>query len=279
MFKIGDFSKLSLVSVRMLRYYDEMGLLKPVKVDNFTGYRFYSAQQLAQLNRILALKDLGLSLEQIAKVLNEGLTSEQIRGMLRLKQLELSKLIHDEQARLERIEAWLEREELVMSDYTVVIKKVEPLLVVEAKGVAPDLELIGPTLDRLFDEAGEYAKQQGYKACTAGSGETFGPGTTVYYDMEYCEKNIQVGACLPISRVLPSSERIEVKTLPGYDTIASVIHNGSFSGLAGAYKAVMDWIEANNYHICGPNRELNLEYERGGDQSKYVTEIQVPVSR
>src|SRR3954468_10194890 len=126
MFKIGDFSKLSLVSVRTLRHYDELGLLKPDSVDKFTGYRYYSGQQLSRLNRILALKDLGLSLDQIAQIFKEGLTSDQIKGMLKLKRVELRQQIRDEQFRLERIETWLEREELYMSNYNVVIKKVEP---------------------------------------------------------------------------------------------------------------------------------------------------------
>ena len=89
MLKIGDFSKLSLVSVKALRYYDERGLLKPARVDPSTGYRFYSVSQLSRLNRILALKDLGLDLSQIAQLLDLELTPDQIRGMLRLKQVEL----------------------------------------------------------------------------------------------------------------------------------------------------------------------------------------------
>ena len=97
MIKIGDFSKLSLVSIKTLRYYDEMGLLKPVHVDQFTGYRYYSASQLPRLHRILALKDLGFSLEQIARVLNEGVSLEQLRGMLRLRQVELQQRISEEQ--------------------------------------------------------------------------------------------------------------------------------------------------------------------------------------
>ena len=84
MLKVGDFSRLSLVSIKALRYYDELGLLKPARVDEFTGYRYYTAEQLPRLNRILALKDLGLSLEQIGVLLNKGVSSEELRGMLRL---------------------------------------------------------------------------------------------------------------------------------------------------------------------------------------------------
>ena len=90
MIKIGEFSKLAQVSVPTLRYYDQMGLLKPVKVDQFTGYRYYSVSQLPQLNRIVALKGLGFSLEQISAVLAEGLTPEQMRGMLRLRHAQIS---------------------------------------------------------------------------------------------------------------------------------------------------------------------------------------------
>jgi DNA-binding transcriptional MerR regulator len=81
MFKIGDFSKLSQVSVRMLRYYDEQGLLKPARTDRFTDYRYYAADQLPRLNRILALRDLGFTVDQIRRLLDEAVTSEQERRL------------------------------------------------------------------------------------------------------------------------------------------------------------------------------------------------------
>ncbi|MCG2769146.1 MAG: helix-turn-helix domain-containing protein, partial [Anaerolineae bacterium] len=104
MFKIGEFSKLSQVAVKTLRYYDEIGLLKPAEVDRFTSYRYYSAAQLPRLHRILALKDLGLSLAQVARLLDGDLPSEQIRGMLRMKQVQLQQQVQEEQARLARVE-------------------------------------------------------------------------------------------------------------------------------------------------------------------------------
>src|SRR4249919_3466947 len=112
MIRIGDFSKLSQVSIKTLRYYDEMGLFKPINVDRFTGYRYYSASQLPRLNRILALGDLGLSLDQIAQVLDEGVSPKQLRGMLRLKRTQLQQHIAGEQARLARVEARLNAIEL-----------------------------------------------------------------------------------------------------------------------------------------------------------------------
>ncbi len=85
MIKIGELSKLAQVPIATLRYYDQVGLLKPIQVDDFTGYRYYSVNQLPRLNRILALKGLGFTLEQIAGALDEGLAVEQMRGMLRLR--------------------------------------------------------------------------------------------------------------------------------------------------------------------------------------------------
>jgi DNA-binding transcriptional MerR regulator len=103
--KIGDFARLAQVSVVTLRHYDETGLLKPVSVDRFTGYRYYSVAQLPRLNRILALKDLGFSLEQIEQVLNGDLSLEQLRGMLKLRYAEVEQRLADEQGRLTRIAA------------------------------------------------------------------------------------------------------------------------------------------------------------------------------
>lgn len=107
MIKIGDFARLSQVSVVTLRHYDEIGLLKPVAVDSMTGYRHYSVAQLPRLNRILALKDLGFSLEQIERVLGGGLTLDQLHGMLKMKHAEVEQQLADEQGRLVRIAARL----------------------------------------------------------------------------------------------------------------------------------------------------------------------------
>jgi len=125
MIRIEDFSKLSMVSIKTLRYYDQMGLLRPINIDLETGYRYYTVGQLPRLNRILALKDLGFSLQQIDQVLNEGVPPEQLRGMLRLKHAELQRQIADEQERIVRIEARLQMIDMedIMPDYDVILKQ------------------------------------------------------------------------------------------------------------------------------------------------------------
>lgn len=274
MFRIGDFSRLCMVPTSALRYYDEQGLFKPMQVDPLTGYRYYSAMQLPRLNRLLALKDMGLSLEQIARLLDEDLTPEQIRGMLKIKQVELQQQVKDGQKRLERIKVWLEQfeQENEMSNYAVVIKKVAPLRVAEIRESIPSMELIGPTLNRLFDELLDYIHANGSKPAAA--------AVTTYYEMSPNHQNIEVGAGMPYEGTnLAETDRIKIIELPGEEQMASVIHNGALSGLPLAYEAIMKWVEANSYQIVGPSRELNLEYERDGDPSKYVTEIQFPVAK
>lgn len=129
MLKIGEFSKLSQVTVKTLHHYDEIGLLKPVKIDPFTNYRYYSVDQLPRVHRIMALKDLGLSLEQIGLMLNNDIPVEQIRGMLHLKQAESQQRMREERERLQRIEFRLNMIDIEgqMPDLDVIIKEIPAL--------------------------------------------------------------------------------------------------------------------------------------------------------
>src|SRR5512137_371776 len=146
MIRIGDFSTISRVSVKTLRYYDEMGLLKPVSVDPSTGYRFYDYRQLSTLHRILALKDLGFSLEEIGHLLNDRLSTEQMRGMLKLRKTEAQQRVQEETERLQRVDARLKQieQENAMSSYEVVIKKIEKMKVASVRGVVPTPPEQGP---------------------------------------------------------------------------------------------------------------------------------------
>ncbi len=105
MLKINDFSKLGQVSTRMLRHYDKLGLLKPSQTDQWTGYRYYTIDQLPRLHRIIALKELGLSLEQIAQLLDKGdeLPAERMRGMLSMRQAELETELQEKHSQLARV--------------------------------------------------------------------------------------------------------------------------------------------------------------------------------
>jgi DNA-binding transcriptional MerR regulator len=114
MFKIGDFARLGQVSSRMLRYYDQLGLLVPRHTDKWSGYRYYTIDQLGQLNRIIALKELGLTLEQIGDLVADSnrISAERLRGMLTLKRAEIARTLQEEQRRLGRVEARLRQIEM-----------------------------------------------------------------------------------------------------------------------------------------------------------------------
>lgn len=126
MFRIGEFSKIAQVSGSQLRYYDEIGLPKPSRIDEFTGYRYYSARQLPWLNRILALKDLGLSLDQIRRMLDEDVSAEEIRGMYTLKKAQIEQSVGDELSRLQNIESRLRQidEGELPEDTEIVLKSI-----------------------------------------------------------------------------------------------------------------------------------------------------------
>ncbi|MBL7162818.1 MAG: MerR family transcriptional regulator [Anaerolineales bacterium] len=272
MLKIGDFSKLSRVTVKTLRYYDEIGLLKPAQVDRFTGYRYYSFKQLPRLNRILALKDLGLSLEQIGRLLDEELPSEQLRGMLRLKWAEIEGEVTEAQAHLARVEARLRQieQEVVMSKYDVIIKKVELLKVASMRGVVPT----PPDQGTLWNELEGYLATHGVRPA--------GPCLSLYHDDEYKEKDWDIEVCEPIDAELPASQRIKVQQLPGVETIACVVHHGPFTTIGEAYDAIMKWIDENGYRISGSSREIYLQSpaEPGTqDDPNTVTEVQFPVAK
>src|SRR5689334_17292258 len=165
MIKIGDFARLSQVSVVTLRYYDELDLLKPVKVDTFTGYRYYSADQLPCLNRILALKDLGFALDQVKLMLAEELTLEQLRGMLQVQRDEIEKRVAGEQERLVRIDARLRQIELEdkMPNYDVVVKTVAAMWVAACRVTIPSNDQVPAYLKPAYQNVYDYLKKEGVK--------------------------------------------------------------------------------------------------------------------
>lgn len=272
--KIGDFARICQVSVSALRYYNEVGLLKPAHKDEWTGYRYYDLDQLPMLNRILALKDLGLSLEQIRQLLGEELPAEQIRGMLRLKRAELQEQAREIIERLARVETRIQQIEMEgkMPDYEVVVKKVEPIRAAILHDVIPNMEVVSPTFNRLFDEAAEYIYKHG--------GTMSGPSLDLWYDdPEERPENMRVAVAFPTDSNLPSSDRIKVEELPGVEQMACVVHHGPFATVSQAHGAAMAWIEGNGYRASKPSREVYLQYERDGDQNQYVTEIQFPIEK
>lgn len=277
MFKIGDFSKLTQVPVPTLRYYDQMGLLKPLRVDPLTGYRYYSASQMPRLNRILALRGLGFSLEQIAEALTEDLSAEQMRGMLRLRHAQISQQLADMQNQLVEVEMRLQNieREAQISTYDVILKQVEPQLVAAVRAILPHHGAVGTLYAEVYDAIGPHVSQ----ALGPNPGEG-GQTLVLWYDTEFKETDVDGAAAFFVRCPVPDSGRMRCYELPGA-TMAAAVHHGSYETIGEAHEAVMQWIEANGYSIVGPDREINL-YNKPPirrDDPSYVTEIQYPVEK
>lgn len=268
MLKIGDFARISMVSVKTLRFYDEEGLLHPSQIDRFTGYRYYTFEQLPRLNRILALKDLGLSLEQIRQLLARNLPAEELRGMLRLKQMEIQQRLDEESERLERVEARLKQieEESIMSTYDVVVKKTEAQWIASVRDIIPSY----PEQGHLWNELGSTMNQRGI--------HPVGACFTIYHADE---PEIDAEVCEPLSASAQSYGRMQCRELPGLEMSACTVHHGPFATLPKAYEALIGWIDANGYRINGPCREFYLNAPKNGSQNdpSTVTEIQFPVEK
>jgi effector-binding domain-containing protein len=226
------------------------------------------------LYRILALKDLGLSLDQIRQLIGDELPVEQIRGMLRLKQAELREEAKELAERLGRVETRLLQIEMEgkMPDYDVIVKRVEPIRAAILRDVVANMEVVHTTFDNLFDEVYGYLSSHG--------GVPDGPALDLWLDSPgETPENMRVAVVAPTHSSIPGSDRIKIEELPGVDQVASVVHSGPFATLGQAYGAMITWITDHGYTMTGPTREVYLQYERNGDQNKYVTELQIPIEK
>jgi effector-binding domain-containing protein len=248
-----------------------MDLLKPVSVDAFTGYRFYSSDQLPRLNRILALKDLGFSLEQIRLMLSDGLTSEQLRGMLTMQRQEVEKRLADEQERLRRIESRLRQIELEdkMPTYDVVIKNTPVMTVASRRVTVPTNDQVPQYLEAAYTEVYSYIHQQGAKQT--------GPHFTLWHSPSDVYENEDVEAIVPIDRQLKGTDGVKVYKLPSTQ-VAAVVHQGSFEDFQQGHAAILEWIDANGYKIVGPYREIYIKHDRD-ELSDSTTEVQFAVEK
>jgi len=264
MFRIGDFSKLTRVSVKALRFYDEMGLLKPTYVDRDTGYRYYSATLLPRLNRILAFKELGLSLEEIIHLLEGDLPVDRVREALQSRRAELARRIERERAQLVEVEAWLAQIERAgrVPEYEVTVKHVAPRLVASVRDTLSSYA----DADELFDELHSNFKHRG-ASLERGA---------IWHNCAGRRMSIDCEAILFLREPQPTAGRAQVYELPG-SAVACVIHQGSDETCEQAYVAARSWIESHGYAIAGPNRELYWQGDVAQDGDSGVTEIQYPI--
>jgi len=276
MFRIGEFSRIARVSSRLLRYYDGIGLLSPQRIDPATGYRYYSADQLGRLNRILALKDLGLSLEQVARMVDGKISTDEIRGMLMLKKAELERTLSEEAVRLRHIESRLQQidEQGSLRDYDVVVKSAPRRPYLSMRRTYPRIDEVVAVLRDISQVAAARIPESVRDALIVVAHSDF--------DDEDLDLEIGFGLRQETAKPLTLPGRIEmtVHELPAVECLATLVRSGPLHQSHLAFGALGIWMEANGFQIAGPSRELFLQppFQRP-DLEDVVMEIQFPVTR
>ena len=274
MFRIGEFSQIARVSGRLLRYYDSIGLLRPQHIDPETGYRYYSAAQLERLNRILALKDLGLSLDQVARMLDDKISTAEIRGMLALKKAELERSLAEEAARLRHIESRLTQIEQqgTLGDYDVVLKSSAATPVLSTRAVYPDFDVVIAALREIT---------QAVRSQVAAAARE---NIVVIAHCDFDDENLDLEIGVTLNRAvnkpvrLPSGAQLALTELPASAALATIVRTGPLYQSHLAFGKLGVWMEANDYAIAGPCREifLDMPFQLPGDPA---VEIQFPVTK
>lgn len=270
MFKIGEFSRLTQVSVRMLRYYDEMGLLKPAHIDSWTGYRMYSVEQIPVLNKIIYLRDSGFGVAEIASALacrDNSLIAKQLDG----KYEEICKTIRDEQEKLEKIK--LAKKEILYGTgemhYNVAIKSIPEYQVLSLRKKIPDYYCEGG----MWQEMSAFAREQRISV----SGETF----SIYHDMEFKERDVDVELCAQVTKTGRDGGGFTYRMTEAVSSMACTMVYGDFSNIAGAYLSFARWLQDNSqYRMYGQNRQIVHRGPWNEEKPEnYLVEIQIPIEK
>jgi DNA-binding transcriptional MerR regulator len=276
MFRIGDFSRLAQVTVRTLRLYDEMGLLKPAHIDKFTDYRYYVVEQLPRLNRILAMKDMGFSLEEIARLMDGNLPAGRLWEMLSQRQSEIEQEMQDAQARLAKVQTRLKRieQEGQPPRFDVVLKKSAAVPMAATRETVPLIEHMSEVRCRLTKVLYDTLAEHHIKPLE--------PEIFLYHNNDYSDSDIdmEVGTVVEKTLTLPPGP-VTVHTLPVSDTLACIAYEGDIRNVIEPVFELLRWAGQHGYASNGPIRELHLwgreTYDHTNDLSNITLEVQLPL--
>lgn len=276
MFQIGEFSRIAQVSASQLRNYDQLGLFSPEKVDPQTGYRYYSAKQLPQLNRVIALKEMGLSLAQIKNLLENGISSQELRGMLLMKKAQIEQSLQEEVARLRYIESRIEQINTLgeAEDYDIVLKSIDAKLLLSARCVLPQ-----PKAAR-----GLARKMQTVLPARVNKRD-LGYFTVIMHDEHFSDRDVDIelgfewhGEADEALRIpLAADTALQLRQLPAEAHVLTVTRVGHPRLAHRSYSALGTWTQAKGYQFSGPVREVFLNPPNPERINETVCEIQVPL--
>lgn len=269
LFKISEFSRLSQVSVKALRYYDQFGLLKPAFVDPDTGYRYYSADQLLNVQRILAFKEHGFTLEQMMPMFDEELKTNHAHDLLFQKRMELEKLVQEAQTQIQKITEriqHIDRTPQPTAATNISVKKVEPQLVASIRDVVPR-----PHLCLLINEIKQYLQ--------GNSEMTYGNVNVIWHEF-LSNEMVDIEVAIPLKNEIASSKRIKIGKLTELPLAASYTHYcDPYRFTCQASKELAQWIAENGYRLTDsqPFREVYITSDEDIYGHTRIAELQIPV--
>lgn len=269
MYTIGMFSKINRITTKTLRHYDEIGLLKPEQVDKFTGYRYYTTGQLPKLHQILALKQIGLSLQDIKEIVDNPTA---LNLFLKLKEEEIKRNIKSEEMRLSQIRSLSNLSKNTIDFvYTPVIRDIPKVTVASIRKTIRNYEELYYISGNIME------KELNRLQC-----EKFEPNYcfTMYHDGEYKEKDIDVEVCERVVSKKEDSKILKFKEIDAVENAVSILHKGKYSKFREAYAFAFKWIEENNYEVIDSPREVYIDgIWNKENEDEWLTEIQIPINK
>lgn len=266
MLKIGDFSKISRVSIRMLRHYDDIGLLKPAEIDDFTGYRYYREDQLFVIGRITALKDMGFALADIVRILEIYEDKDKLDEFLSAREKELADQAKETEYKLMLLDTARKRlrKEQNMS-FDVTVKTIPERYAATVHMIVPHYE----------DEGMAWAMLGEVKEPLVPADPCY--AIAEFLDNEFKEKDVEIIVSMSVKGKYQDTEHIKFKIIPAVK-VASCVVKGSYDQMVDAYASVISWINANGYKHSGPMFNIyHVSPAQTQNPEEYVTEVCFPV--
>ncbi len=266
-YQIGEFSLITRLSVKTLRFYQERGILSPSRTDPMTGYRYYDEAAAARAHAVRELKELGFSLDDIKDILSLCGEDEEIIPFLQKQREELTKKIKEFRAMEKRIADFIRYQEEMKTmniDKNITIKDLPEMRIasIRYRGRYDD---VGKYIGKLMKQAGRYA-----------AGGPF----CLYHDPEYREDGADIELCVPVKQDV-NQGGVATRVLEGTRAV-TIVHQGPYSALGESYQKVTDYIKEINAEWSLPSREIYIKGPGmifAGSPKRYLTEIQIPVKK
>ncbi len=268
MYSIGEFSRINKVTPKALRHYDRIGLLQPAETDAWTGYRYYEAEQLSKMRRIMMFKDVGFSLSEIREILTD---ESRYEPLLKEREQALNRTIGESRARLSRVRVYLAQlnaGECMHEE--IAVKSLPEVIVASMRTTVPNYDAFFEIVPKM----GEYMMSVG-AVCRVPE-YCF----TVFHNDEYREEDIDVEICEAVVEPKSDSDQVRFKNVPEVETAACILHRGPYRTLGESYNRLFSWIENEGYTVSGSPRESYIDGVWNRESpAEWLTEVQVPVQR